>query len=434
MRSLMRSAVVLAGIATAAPAAAQQLETFDSVWSIVNRTHFDSTFNGVNWNGVREEFRPHAERARSSSELRTILMEMLNALGQSHFSLLPQEITSEDESYSGGPGELGMDVRVLNGVVVVVRVRENGPAARAGVQPGWVVEQIDGHALSAVLEGAQKRANRTPNATASAHARVLLNGEVGSVAELHVRDGADRVHTLSIERVQDSGLPVKLGHLPVFYAKLHSRRLDATPAGIGLIEFNAWMVPLVARIDTAFDQLRDADGIIIDLRGNPGGVGAMSVGVANQFVDSAHSLGTMQLRNGKLQLRLSPRRVDTRGQRVEPYNGPVAILTDELTASTSEMFVGGLQALKRVRVFGQTTAGAVLPALLDKLPNGDVFMHAIADFVTSDGTRLEARGAVPDELVSTTRADLLAGRDPVLDAAIEWIRQQRSTKPRTQGT
>jgi carboxyl-terminal processing protease len=99
----------------------------------------------------------------------------------------------------------------------------------------------------------------------------------------------------------------------------------------------------------------------------------------------------------------------------------VAVLIDETSASASEVFAGGMQAIGRVRVFGSTSLGGVLPAVTDRLPNGDVLYHAIADFATPDGTVLEGRGVLPDEPVRPTRADLLAGRDPVLDAALAWI-------------
>ena len=79
------------------------------------------------------------------------------------------------------------------------------------------------------------------------------------------------------------------------------------------------------------------------------------------------------------------------------------------------------ESLGRVRVFGERSMGAALPSQFDKLPNGDVFIHATADFVTADGTRLEGRGVIPDEAVPLRRADLLAGRDAALDAALRWI-------------
>ena len=95
-----------------------------------------------------------------------------------------------------------------------------------------------------------------------------------------------------------------------------------------------------------------------------------------------------------------------------------------MTGSASECFAGGMQALGRARVFGQTSMGQALPAFFAKLPNGDVLIHATGDFVTADGTRLEGRGVVPDEPVAIGRAELLAGRDATLEAALKWIDEQ----------
>ena len=80
-----------------------------------------------------------------------------------------------------------------------------------------------------------------------------------------------------------------------------------------------------------------------------------------------------------------------------------------------------MQSVGRARVFGETSMGQALPASFTRLPNGDTLLHAIADFVTADGTRLEGRGVVPDQTVPLDAAALAAGRDPVLAAALEWI-------------
>jgi carboxyl-terminal processing protease len=98
----------------------------------------------------------------------------------------------------------------------------------------------------------------------------------------------------------------------------------------------------------------------------------------------------------------------------------VAIVVDGLSASTSEFFAGGMQSLGRARVFGETTAGQALPATLVTLPDGDVLLHAFADFRVAGGRRLEGVGVTPDEPVALRRADLLAGGDPAMDAAIRW--------------
>ena len=132
----------------------------------------------------------------------------------------------------------------------------------------------------------------------------------------------------------------------------------------------------------------------------------------------------MKTRDAELRFAANPRLVNAAGARVEPYAGPVAILVDAMTGSASECFAGGMQALGRARVFGQTSMGQALPAFFAKLPNGDVLIHATGDFVTGDGTRLEGRGVIPDVPIALVRSELLAGRDTTLEAALKWIDEQ----------
>ena len=80
-----------------------------------------------------------------------------------------------------------------------------------------------------------------------------------------------------------------------------------------------------------------------------------------------------------------------------------------------------MQAICRARIFGTRTPGGALPAVLEQLPIGDVLQYAIGDFVTATGQRIEGRGVVPDQAVTPTREDFLGGRDPILDAALDWI-------------
>jgi carboxyl-terminal processing protease len=107
------------------------------------------------------------------------------------------------------------------------------------------------------------------------------------------------------------------------------------------------------------------------------------------------------------------------------YRGPLAFLVDGSSGSTSEVLAGGMKDLGRARIFGTPTAGAALPSAIDRLPNGDAFQHALADYISEGGQPLEGVGVTPDVEVRLTRAALLAGRDPVLDAAIEWIHSRK---------
>lgn len=419
------------GATEAAPTARPDLAlaTFDSAWFRIRTQHFDTTFNGVDWDALREELRPRAEAARNIGELRGVLNDMLGRLEQSHFSIIPREASVPDTTVAAS-GEVGLTVRIIGGEAVVTEVVPESPAGRAGVQRGWVVASI-GSCPVAELTGTLRKALEPRRARLRASRMVdqRLDGPEGSTVHVTLRDGDDRVREVPLVRAEPVGRVVRFGGLPPMRASLDSRRLEpAAGTSVGVIRFSAWFPVLAAQIDSAIDAHRDAGGIVLDLRGNPGGVGGMVMGLAGHFLSGRDTLGTMHMRGQSLHFVANPRQVTASGRRVEPLRAPLAILVDEASASTSEIFAGAMQTLGRARVFGDTTAGAALPAVMYRLPNEDVLYHAIADFTLPDGSRLEGRGVIPDVVTPLTRADLLAGRDPALDAALRWL----AARPRTQ--
>jgi carboxyl-terminal processing protease len=151
------------------------------------------------------------------------------------------------------------------------------------------------------------------------------------------------------------------------------------------------LAPLVRQVDSAVDVYRGLDGMVLDLRRNSGGVAAMVGGVAGHFTPRADTLGINQTRTSRLVFVANPRKATSDGRSVTPYAGPVAILLDELSGSASEIFAAGMRSIGRVRIFGATSIGGVLPASWDRLPNGDVLYHAIGEFITPDGQRRPGR-------------------------------------------
>ena len=118
---------------------------------------------------------------------------------------------------------------------------------------------------------------------------------------------------------------------------------------------------------------------------------------------------------------VNPRLALSDGRKVEVFKGRLAILVDELTGSTSEIFAGSLQSLGRARIFGTQTMGQALPALTKQLPSGDVLMYAIGDFTTSGGKTLEGAGVIPDTRVLVRAGPLAQGRDAALATALQWL-------------
>lgn len=412
------------------------LATFDSAWSSVNRTFWDTTFYGVNWPAVRDSLRPRAQQATSNAELRRVITAMLDELGQSHFNVIPAEasesLRAAGPDREGDPGDAGMEVRYVDGRVLVSRVVPGGAADAAGIRPGWTVEAAGAMTAQRVADAVQKLSGTMdPRRVAYMAAGAMgstFRGTAGDTLRVKLTDGEGRPVERALVLRELRGQMARFGNLPPIEVRVEQDTLRAGGRTIGVIGFNIWLPAAIPALDRAVDELRGADGIVIDLRGNPGGLGGMAPGWAGHFVDRRDTLGTMITRRDRLEFVINPRRVNAAGQRVQPFAGPLAILTDEMTASTSEIFAGGLQALGRARVFGATSSGQALPSLMPRLPNGDVLLHAVADMKGPGGVRWEGPGVVPDTPAPVTREALLAGRDPALDAAVAWIVEQNSRR------
>ncbi len=352
---------------------------------------------------------------------------MLGRLGQSHFVLVPSSADSPRDARADASGDPGFDVRLSGREVLVTSVEPEGGAASAGVRTGWRVAAIDGVPVAQILGRLDPGTpERLLNVEAWRAIETRLRGPAGSNAALTFEDADGKSVAVPVPRRPESGEPVTIGNLPTMHVRVESEK-RRTPTGgtAGVIRFNVWMPAVDARFQGAMDDLRASDGIVIDLRGNPGGLAAMMMGISGHFVAERKPLGVMKTRDSELKFVANPRLVNAAGVRVEPFAGPVAILVDAMSGSATECFAGGMQSIGRARVFGQTSMGQALPALFDKLPNGDLLIHAYGDFVTANGTRLEGRGVVPDEIVPLRREDLLAGRDATLDAALAWIDRSR---------
>ena len=253
--------------------------------------------------------------------------------------------------------------------------------------------------------------------------RAAMHGAPGKTASVQVRDGNENVRTLALARRAPPGEATRLGNLPELIAEFEQRML---PGRVGYIRLSMFLAPVAQPFTDAVRGFvrDDARGIIIDLRGNPGGVGGLVMGMGGHFIrDKGKSLGTMKTRESQLEFVANPRGPGAL------FDGPVAILVDSLSFSTSELFASGMQQVRGARLFGQQTGGMALPSIIEVLPNGDKMQFAIADLLTPDGHRIEGSGVAPDVEVPLRKEDLLAGKDAALDAAEDWIAAMTGPDP-----
>lgn len=440
------SAPTTAQAAPPAPLTAEQVQlnvqSFDQVWEIIRDRHWDATLGGLDWNAVRAELRPKVEQATTMAEARHVMQEMIHRLKQSHFGIIPAEAyahVSKGERQDGGghaapaapgagnaaapdagpKGESGIEFRVLKGEAIVFRVDPGTAAATAGVQPGWRLVSVDGTATADVIaqvsssfQGESLRDLMLDRALSG-----MLTGEVGDQHQAVFDSGTSKAMALTLTLREPAGVASKFGNLPEMYVQQEARVISAPGAPkIGYYRLSVFFDPpgVMAKFSEAMNGWMDANGVIIDLRGNPGGIGLMANSMSGWFVDQKDlKLGTMKTRDATVHFSINPR--------AKTYAGPVAILVDGGSVSTSEIMAGGLKDIGRARIFGSKTPGAALPSAVVKLPNGDGFQYAFANYVSAAGAALEANGVTPDEPTELTREQLLQGRDTVIDAAVSWI-------------
>ena len=423
-RSFLPYALACAALSTLAARADEpaghlaDVQAFDQVWRTIHEKHWDPRPGGQDWEALRDELRPRVEQAATREAARAVIEEMLDRLGQSHFGIIPgpaYEDLASDEG--GGDGTVGLDVRVVEGHALVTSVDPGSAAERGGVHPGWIVDRVGAERMDEIIErlATQFAADRYGELALTAALRARLSGAVGEDLSVAFIDARGRRARRRLALEEPPGTPAKVGLLPPIHVRFEQRMIHDDA---GYIRFNMFVDPgsVMPAYNEAMERFREAAGVVVDLRGNPGGIMGMAMGMAGWFVGGEDQrLGTMYMRGNELKVVVFPR--------PHPFAGRVAVLVDGLSASCSEILAGGLQDLGRARVFGSRTIGAALPSVIEELPNGDRFQYAIAHYVSQDGEPLEGKGVVPDVEVAPSREALLAGGDPALDAALAWIHE-----------
>ncbi len=382
-----------------------QLASFDQVWKTVKERHWDKEKTGAAWEQARERLRPEAERAVTADDVRPVIQKLLGTLGQSHFYVIPGEAYDSLAGGKDGPAEVGWDFRLVDGDVVVTR-------GKGEVKAGWAIEKIgtdDVRALTAKAKRAAK-SEREEQLLVHGLVRNRLRGAAGEkkTVTFGLDGGASKEMEVSLEAPEH---PVQFGNLPPFGMEIEARRAG----DLGYFRFNVFFDPerLQDELGKAVRGCADCRGFILDLRGNFGGIAALAPAVAGWFVPEQRALGTMMSTMGKLNLTIFPR--------LEHFDGKLAVLVDSLSISSAEFLAAGLKDMGRARLFGETTQGAALPSIVEKLPNGDRFQFAVADYISAGGEAVEGAGVSPNLTVRMNRMDLLAGRDAAWEAAREWI-------------
>lgn len=215
-------------------------------------------------------------------------------------------------------------------------------------------------------------------------------------------------HSLSNFRSHTSGLST--GTLSDDIAYLNIKGTDSRKTTIKA------MNEIIATISSA-------KALVIDIRGFYGGDDAITQLVAGHFTSEKKLYMITRKRNGPKQSDFTdPEYWYVSPQGNSQFTKPIILLTSRFSQSTAETFALAMNELENVRLLGDTTAGSYSDNPTSELPNGWMFSFSVGDFRAADGKSYEGIGTAPDLWMVNTKDDLFAGKDRVLEKAIELLR------------
>jgi carboxyl-terminal processing protease len=412
---LARSAPARQEVATKdALSAKDRKEVFATVWKDIEERYYDSAFNGVDWNAVRKKYEPQAAAVESDAAFYSLIKHMVEELHDAHTRFSTAAEWENRQKHQGV--SVGFGVDEVEGKTVVTAVTADSQAANNGIVPGMVVLAVDGQAMEARLAeaGARHVHNSSERADLLLAYREIFTGAPGSLVTLQLQraDGSTWETTVTRE-------------LHAFPPKVLQKRL---PDGTAYIRFDEFQASTPRDVHEALEEVRNAPGLIIDLRGNGGGTLSSMLQIAGYLLPERTRFALDRTRSGKpvssfgglfkVGLELYAGR---RGEQV--YSGPVAILVRGRTASAAEIFSAGMQEAGRAKVFGSQTCGCVLGIIKQrKVRGGGVLEISEMLWLTPKGRKLEGEGVLPDREVRPTIADLQQKRDAPLEEAEKTLR------------
>ncbi|MHB0859567.1 MAG: S41 family peptidase [Anaerolineae bacterium] len=293
------------------------------------------------------------------------MMDSLGDTGHSRF-LSPEMVRVERDLSQGEFEGIGAEVQAREGQVIIVAPMDNSPALQAGLRPGDVILAVDGQDVTGMPLD---------------QVTGLIKGPAGTSVTLTILTPAtDSLRDVEIERARIQVVDVTWQQLP-----------GTRVAHVRIARFSSGVTDDLAR---ALQEVEQAglEGIILDLRSNPGGLLDEAVGVASQFVREG---AVLQVRNATGEV--TPVMTKTE----HPVTDLLIVgLIDQGTASASEIVAGALQDAGRAEFVGETTFGTGTVLQSFPLSDGSALLLATQEWLTRDGRVIWHEGLDPDVVVS----------------------------------
>ena len=319
------------------------------------------------------------------------LKGLVDSLGDqySHY-LTPGEASQFRESVSGEFEGVGMNVEEDRRGLKVLRVFEGSPASKAGIREGDVIVAVDGRSIAGL--NSEVATGRIKGPSGTSVRLVVFSPEAESTRAVRVKR----------ERIE---VPVATGRI----VERNGRKLGV----VELLSFSSGAHGLVKReVEEVLDQ--GAEGIVLDLRGNGGGLLSEAVLVSSIFIEDGEIVSV----RGRAR---SERSEAAQGDAIDE-DVPVAVLVNGGSASASEIVTGALRDRKRATVVGTRTFGKGLVQEVEQLSNGGVLDITVANYYLPGGRTIGTDGLKPQV---RARDDASTDRDEALPVALDVLLEKQ---------
>lgn len=318
----------------------------------------------------------YVENVEDSVLLEYAIRGMLEGLDP-HSSYLDEEAyLNLQEGTSGEFGGLGIEVGMEDGFIKVISPIDDTPAQKAGLQAGDLIIRLDDTPVKGMsLNDAVER----------------MRGEPGTDITLTIiRDGADKPLKVTITRD---------------VIKVKSVRTQILEPGFGYLRISHFQSRTAEDARAALQELKQdndgrLEGLILDLRNNPGGILSAAVGVSDLFLDK----GLIVYTEGRIddsKLRFNAKPADLLD------NAPVVVLVNAGSASASEIVAGALQDHKRAIIMGQKTFGKGSVQTVLPVSNAAALKLTTARYFTPSGRSIQVSGIEPDVTLVRVKVESL---------------------------
>jgi carboxyl-terminal processing protease len=321
---------------------------------------------------------------------------MLGVLGDAgHTALLtPQDYADQEKSLDGSMEGIGARLTLRSHKPAVASVVPKSPAQKAGLQPGDVFLQVDGKDV----------ADRTPEQIAS-----MVRGPAGTKVTVQLaRQGEKDPLEFTITRAKIEVPLVSWHMLP-----------GTTVAHLAIEEFGD---KVQQQVREAVDEAREkgARGLIVDVRGNPGGLRDQAVSVTSEFLKGGDVMLEQDSRGQQKKVPVKPGGTAT--------DIPLVVLVDEGTVSAAEIFAAAIQDHERGKVVGTKTFGTGTILMTFRLQDGSAVNMAVARWLTPKGRSLWHVGLQPDVEVSLPRGGTILRPEEELGLDADHLAKSKDTQ------